>query len=99
MDRLCMEYMQLLSGDGAPSERFWQLYERIMADKRSSGVQLRLSRSKLLESILWLIDDGVITVEDLEDFSDELKETVNTCMAIRRWEDPDEEQLPNRPTE
>ena len=29
MGRLCDEYIELLSGDGDPSEKFWQLDKRI----------------------------------------------------------------------
>lgn len=35
-----------------------------------------MSRSNLIYNILSLINDGVIRFEDLEEFSDNLKETV-----------------------
>jgi len=35
-----------------------------------------MSRSNLIYNIISLINDGVISFEDLEEFSDELKETV-----------------------
>lgn len=35
-----------------------------------------MSRSKLIYNIVNLLDDEVIHFEDLEDFSDDLKETV-----------------------
>ena len=41
------------------------------------GVQLEMSRSKLIDNIISLISDGAISFENLEEFSDELKETVN----------------------
>lgn len=77
MDRLCREYMELLSGDQISSEKFWQLDKRIKEDRRKPGVQLQISRSDMIYNILALIYDGAISAADLEDFSDELKETIN----------------------
>ena len=39
------EYIELLNGEGTPSEKFWTLEERIRNDKKDTGVQLRMSRS------------------------------------------------------
>jgi len=36
-----------------------------------------MSRSNLIYNIISLINDGAISFEDLEEFSDELKETVS----------------------
>ena len=45
MDKINKEYIGILSGDGNPSDKFWQLDKRIKEDKRNPGVQLRVSRS------------------------------------------------------
>ena len=76
MGRLCDEYIELLNGDGDPSEKFWQLDKRIRSDKRNPGVQLEMTRTNFLYNIIALINNDVISIEDLEDFSDELKEIV-----------------------
>ena len=76
MGRLCDEYIELLNGDGNPSEKFWQLDKRIRSDKRNPGVQLEMTRTNFLYNIIALINNDVIGIEDLEDFSDELKEIV-----------------------
>lgn len=76
MDKLNLEYIQLLSSDDSPSKKFWQLDKRIKADKRSPGVQLQISRTDLFYSLLALLNDGVIGLDDLNDFSEDLKETV-----------------------
>ena len=34
MDKLNKEYIELLTGDGRPSEKFWALEERIRNDKK-----------------------------------------------------------------
>ena len=76
MDRLNKEYIDLLSEDGNPSEKFWRLNKRIKEDRKKTGVQLEMSRSNLIYNIISLINDGAISFEDLQEFSDELKETV-----------------------
>lgn len=77
MDKLNHEYMEILNGDGNPSDRFWALEERIRKDKRDTGGVVReTSRSNMLENILALIREGAIGVEDLAEFSEELRETV-----------------------
>lgn len=80
MDRLCKSYVELLNGDGDSSEKFWKLYKQIKEDKRSPGVLIHLSRSDFLNHIIDLINDGVICMEDLEDFSDTLKGTINAFL-------------------
>ncbi len=91
MDKLCQEYIELLSGETNPSERFWQLDKRIKEDKRSPGVQLQMARTNFIYQIISLINDGMITVGDLEDFSDELKDTVNAFLERQNWSYSEEE--------
>ena len=91
MDRLCREYIELLSKDENPSERFWQLNKRIKEDKRKAGVQLRMSRTNFIYNIISLINCDAIGVEDLEDFSDELKGTINAFLESQKWDYSDEE--------
>lgn len=76
MDKLNKEYITLLSGKGSPSEKFWALEERIRNDKKDTGVQLRMSRSNCISNIISLLNEGAITMADLDEFSDELKETI-----------------------
>lgn len=76
MDKLNKEYIELLTGDGRSSEKFWALEERIRNDKKNTGVQLRMSRSNCIYNIAALLNEGAITMDDLEEFSDELKERV-----------------------
>lgn len=76
MDKLNKEYIELLSGEGRPSEKFWTLEERIRNDKKDTGVQLRMSRSNCISNIVSLLREGAITMADLEEFSGELKENI-----------------------
>ena len=91
MGRLCDEYIELLSGDGDPSEKFWQLDKRIRSDKRNPGVQLEITRTNFIYNIISLISNDVISMKDLEDFSDELKETVKAFLERQTWDYSDEE--------
>lgn len=77
MNMLNKEYIELLSEDANPSEKFWRLDKKIKEDRKKTGVQLEMSRSNLIYNIISLINDGAISFEDLEEFSDELKETVS----------------------
>lgn len=76
MDRLNREYIAILSEDANPSDKFWKLDKRIKEDRKKAGVQVRMSRSNLIYNIISLLNEGAISFEDLEDFSDGLKETV-----------------------
>ena len=76
MDKLNHEYIALLSGEGKPSDKFWNLYERQKNDKRLAGVLLWLRKSEMPFGILRLIREGAITIDDLDEFSDELKNYV-----------------------
>lgn len=76
MDKLNKEYIELLSGEGRPSEKFWALKERIRNDKKDTGVQLKMSRSNCISNIISLLNEGAITMKDLDEFSNELKENI-----------------------
>ena len=73
MNKLTNEYMELLSGEGNPSEKFWALDKRMKEDKRSPGVQLEMRKSDLLIDLIALLRHGVIGLDDLQEFSDEMK--------------------------
>ena len=49
----------------------------IKKDKKHTGVMLELSKENMIFDIVALINRDVITVADLKNFSDELKEDVN----------------------
>lgn len=80
MDKLNREYIEILSRESEPSDRFWTLEERIHRDKHDCGVQCRMSRSNMFYVILSLQREGAITFQDLDEFSDELKEAVQFYM-------------------
>lgn len=81
MEKLIREYIQLLNGNRAPSERFWELDRRIKEDKHSAGVRLEMSRSSFIKNIVQLIHEGVIHMTDIDEFSDTLKDAVRFVCA------------------
>ena len=73
MGQLCEEYITILSKrDENPSSRFWELEKRIKEDKHLPGVRLELSKRSMPVDIISLINDGAISIADLDGFSDEL---------------------------
>lgn len=80
MERLVKEYMDLLDGAENASDKFWKLEERIKKDKKHPGVLLELSKGNMIFDIVTLLNSGVITTADLEGFSDEIKESVNSFL-------------------
>ena len=87
MERLCKEYIDLLSSDINAADRFWELEKRIEADRKKTGVVATMSRSKMIFNIadLQLEDMGVFTthgydpgvseekLEELRRFGESLK--------------------------
>ena len=73
MEKLNQEYIALLSGEGNASDKFWELEKRIREDKKDCGVQCKMSRSNQFYIMSSLLNEGAITFDDLEDFSDDLK--------------------------
>lgn len=80
MGRLVEEYQAILCSEENASEKFWTLEKRISKDKRNPGVVIDMRRSQMRNDILYLLQYGVITLEDLCDFSLELQETMAWCM-------------------
>lgn len=85
MERLIKEYAELLNGDAAASEKFRALDKRIRADRQRLGVRVdNVSRSKLQNILTGLIIENIITEDDLQDFSEELRESTCQWMQIYR---------------
>ncbi len=76
MDKLNQEYIEILSSSDNLSNKFWELEKRINRDKHKTGVVCDMRRSKMVENITTLITEGVITIDDISEFSGNLKATV-----------------------
>ena len=78
MEKLVEEYKALLNGNEQASDLFWALWNRLNRDKRSPGVMLEnLSRSTMRMNLLLLLRHEIITIRDLDGFSEELREDLN----------------------
>jgi hypothetical protein len=76
MQKLVEEYMTLLNDSLTASSKFWELEKRIKQDKKKPGVMINLNKQLMLYDIVHLINDGAITMDDLLEFSDELRDEV-----------------------
>lgn len=77
MSKLISEYSELLNSNENSSEKFWELEKRINKDKKHPVVRMEMKRTTLIPTIVTLLQEDVIDCSDLDEFSDELKETVN----------------------
>lgn len=76
MEKLLNEYMTIINDEKLPSERYWELHDKIKEDSTKTGVIARNARSSMIHNILNLLQEGAITGEDLEGFSDDLIERI-----------------------
>ena len=89
MEKLAREYIELLSGSGNGSDKWWALEERIRQDKKSPGVIVTLRKSDAPLQLLSLLINGVISEEDLNDFSEDLRDRI--LYLHKSWMDDSEE--------
>lgn len=82
MEKLVKEYTDYLCSDLSASTKFWEIEKRIKRDRRTLGVYIELRKSDMFWDIAGLINDEVISMDDLEEFSDDLKEAV--ALILRR---------------
>ena len=81
MDKLIEEYKDILNSDTSSSDKYWALRKKIYEDYKSPGVLARdVSRSNMFIILLGLLRDEAITMDDLDEFSDELKEDIAQFM-------------------
>lgn len=83
MERLETEYIMLLQNEKSASAKFWELEKRIKQDKKSPGVIIDMRRSTAINNIVNLVLDEVISLDDLKEFSDDLKEAVK--YIVEKW--------------
>lgn len=80
MDKLVEEYKSILNSSFS-SDKYWALRKKIYEDYKSPGVLTRdVSRSNMFIILLGLLRDEAITMDDLDEFSDELKEDIKQYM-------------------
>ena len=83
MERLATDYITLLQSEKKASAKFWELEKRIKQDKKFPGVLIDMRRSTAINNIVNMVLDEVISLDDLEAFSDDLKEAVK--FMVKKW--------------
>ena len=78
MQRMLDDYAKIIASQGLPSDRFWTLQKRLKSDVRLTGVRTEISRSLMHLNISRLWAEGAITIEDLQDFSNDMKQFVSS---------------------
>ncbi len=81
MERLTKEYIELLSLPGNASDHFWELEKRIRKDKKHPGVLIEMRRSTAIWDIAILVRDKVITMDDLEGYSEDLIDAMKLILS------------------
>lgn len=76
MERLTKKYIEILSSPGNASDHFWEVEKRIKNDKKHPGVMLEMRKSEAIWDIAILIKKKVITLNDLEGFSQDLIDSI-----------------------
>ena len=77
MEKLVTQYVDYLNSDVPASTKFREMEKRIKRDKKHPGVLIELDKNDMPFDLVRLINLGVITRADLEEFSDDLKEAVD----------------------
>ena len=80
MSRLCDKYAAVLTGSYRGSEAFWEVKRLIRQDVKRIGAMAGCEQSEVASIFADLLREQVITVEDIADFSDEVKEMVEYLM-------------------
>lgn len=80
MEKLVEEYVKFLKEDKPASYKFWEMEKRIKEDKRRPGVLIEMRKSNAIYDIVRLIREDVISINDLDEFSDDLKEAVRLIL-------------------
>ena len=75
MEKLIEEYKVYLSSDESASSKFWGMEKKIKNDKRKTGVLAEgISRSNMKFLMMDLINEGAITPEDFDGFSEDFRD-------------------------
>ena len=77
MEKLIVKYVEYLQSAESASKKFWELEKKIKRDRKNPGVLMELSKQDMPFDLIRLIHEEVITINDLDEFSDDLKETVH----------------------
>ena len=83
MQRLIDGYIEMLQGPENASSKFWQLERKLKSDRLNPGVSLVLDKQEVINDIASMVKIGVITIADLEGFSEELINEVKRLTVLK----------------
>ena len=83
MQRLIEEYIKMLQGPENASSKFWELERKLKSDRLNPGVSLVLDKQEVINDIANMVKIGVITIADLEGFSEELINEVKRLTVLK----------------
>lgn len=84
IEKLVLEYADYLRSNLPASVKFWELEKRIKRDKKNPGVQIEVSKSEMFWDIIRLLRIGVISIEDLAEFSEDLKKEIENNLDLSK---------------
>ena len=76
MERLMEDYVSYLSSTEPASTKFWTIEKRMKQDKKTPGVCIEISKGNMIFDLVRFLQDEVIVFDDLDEFSEKLRETV-----------------------
>lgn len=76
MEKMVKNYQQILSSDKTAEEKFFKLQRRMEKDNWCTIFSVEMSSSKVNINIMDLLTAGIITQDDLEGFTPDLRETM-----------------------
>ena len=82
MEKLIDKYIEILNGSSEASNRFWALEKHVNRDRLCSGVIVNdVRRSTMHREITNLLIDSVITLDDLDGFTEDIKSYAQRCIG------------------
>ena len=87
MGQMIASYQTILDTDTTASNKFWTLEQRIHQDRLSAGAILpfRMTRGNMLYNLKALLRDGVIGMEELDEFSLAFRRELSREMKEHLW--------------
>ena len=76
MERLIEDYVSYLSSTEPASPKFWTMENRMKQDKKTPVVCIEISKGNMIFDLVRFLQDEVIVFDDLDEFSEELRENV-----------------------
>ena len=84
--KLCKENSDILNGDRKALDKFSALEKRIREDKGKCGICAEIRRSLFYQNLFMLLEEGAISLGDLDDFSEDVREISKRFAASNTME-------------